>query len=68
MLMVKELTSNLVSGKIPAGKTCFFDAYCKEKTVVCNGQDCPVTNNKVIEHEVSCGLARMVEVMCNSTK
>ena len=68
MNMFNELTSNLVEGRILAGESCFFSNYCKEKKTICNGQGCPVADGKTTKEDFSCGLARMVEVICKSQR
>lgn len=68
MLKPKKLESNLVNGRIPAGQSCFFSDYCKEKETVCNGQGCPVADSKTINNEFSCGLARMAELIHKKEK
>jgi hypothetical protein len=66
--MAKELKSNLVNGRVPAGESCFYSSYCKEKEVVCNGTGCPVADGETIESEFSCALARMAELIHKKEK
>lgn len=63
MNMTKELKSNLVNGRIPAGESCFYSNYCKEKEIACNGTGCPVADNKTSKIDFSCGLARMAALI-----
>ncbi len=59
MPKVEKLKSNLIKGRIPAGESCFLSVHCKEKDTVCNGQGCPVADDKTTSVEFSCALARM---------
>lgn len=53
----------LVNGRIPPNTTCIYSDKCKEKTVVCNGNGCPVSDSKTVEYEFSCAVARLFKVL-----
>jgi len=51
--------SILINGKIPAGVSCPYSYECEFKYVACNGEGCPVTEGNTVDHDFSCGAARL---------
>ena len=48
----------LVNGLIQAGNSCPYILLCTFKYNACNGNGCPFLHNKIVDHDISCGLAR----------